>query len=132
MVKKHAIVISYQYVSWTSVLHYITFVINISNLLNFFYKTNKLVVYNLGIFDSSEIRGFCSNICPREMVQNMLCLCKKKTQVVAQNPPNEKRKILLGFSFYINIANFEPFLQGKKLSKNLFFLKSDLFIMLDF
>ena len=40
---------------------------------------------------------------------------------------NEKRKKLLGFSFCINIANFEAFLQVKKLSENLLFLKSDLF-----
>ena len=39
---------------------------------------------------------------------------------------NEKRKKLLGFSFSINIANFEVFLQVKKLSANLFFLKSGL------
>ena len=38
---------------------------------------------------------------------------------------NEKRKKLRGFSFSINIANFEAFLSVFKLSKNLFFLKSD-------
>ena len=37
---------------------------------------------------------------------------------------NEKRKILRGFSFSINIANFEAFLSVFKLTKNLFFLKS--------
>ena len=37
---------------------------------------------------------------------------------------NEKRKKLLGFSFSINIANFEVFLYGKKLSPNLIFLKN--------
>ena len=37
---------------------------------------------------------------------------------------NEKRKKLLGFSFSINIANFEAFHSVKKLSANLFFLKS--------
>ena len=34
------------------------------------------------------------------------------------------KKKLLGSSFYINIANFESFLSVKKLSANLFFLKS--------
>ena len=34
-------------------------------------------------------------------------------------------KKLHGFSFSINIANFEAFLSVFKLSKNLFFLKSD-------
>ena len=38
---------------------------------------------------------------------------------------NEKRKKLHGFSFSINIANFEAFLSIFKLTKNLFFLKSD-------
>merc|ERR1712001_331049 len=37
---------------------------------------------------------------------------------------NEKRKKLHGFSFSINIANFEAFLLVFKLTKNLFFLKS--------
>ena len=37
---------------------------------------------------------------------------------------NEKRKKLHGFSFSINIANFEAFLSVFKLTKNLFFLKS--------
>ena len=38
--------------------------------------------------------------------------------------PNEKRKKLHGFSFSINIANFEAFLLVFKLTKNLLFLKS--------
>ena len=38
---------------------------------------------------------------------------------------NEKQKKLPGFSFSINIANFEAFLQTKKLISNLFFLKSE-------
>ena len=37
---------------------------------------------------------------------------------------NEKRKKLSGFSFSINIANFEAFCRTKKLISNLFFLKS--------
>ena len=37
----------------------------------------------------------------------------------------EKQKKLRGFSFSINIANFEAFLSVFKLTKNLFFLKSD-------
>ena len=37
---------------------------------------------------------------------------------------NEKRKKLRGFSFSINIANFEAFCWTKKLISNLFFLKS--------
>ena len=37
---------------------------------------------------------------------------------------NEKRKKLHGFSFSINIANFEAFRWTKKLISNLFFLKS--------
>ena len=37
---------------------------------------------------------------------------------------NEKRKKLRGFSFSINVANFEAFLLVFKLTKNLFFLKS--------
>ena len=39
---------------------------------------------------------------------------------------NEKRKKLHGFSFSINIANFEAFRRSKKLISNLFFLKSDI------
>ena len=38
---------------------------------------------------------------------------------------NEKRKKLRGFSFSINIANFEAFLSVFKLTKNPLFLKSD-------
>ena len=38
---------------------------------------------------------------------------------------NEKRKKLCGFSFSINIPNFKAFLQRIKLTKNLFFVKSD-------
>ena len=41
-----------------------------------------------------------------------------------KNALNEKRKKLFGFSFSINIANFEAFLWTKKLISNLFFLKS--------
>ena len=41
-----------------------------------------------------------------------------------KNARNEKRKKLHGFSFSINIANFEAFLWTKKLISNLFFLKS--------
>ena len=37
-----------------------------------------------------------------------------------------KMQKILGFSFYINIANFEAFPKGKKLSSNLFFLKSEM------
>ena len=37
---------------------------------------------------------------------------------------NEKRKKLHGFSFSINLANFEAFLYRIKLAKNFFFLKS--------
>ena len=37
---------------------------------------------------------------------------------------NEKRKKLRGFSFSINIANFEAFCRTKKFISNLFFLKS--------
>ena len=37
---------------------------------------------------------------------------------------NEKQKKLCGFSFSINIANFEAFPLVFKLTKNLFFLKS--------
>ena len=42
---------------------------------------------------------------------------------------NEKRKKLHGFSFSINIANFEAFLWTKKLISNLFFLKSDMYVL---
>ena len=38
---------------------------------------------------------------------------------------NEKRKKIRGFSFSINIANFEEFLLVFKLTKNLFYLKSE-------
>ena len=38
---------------------------------------------------------------------------------------SEKRKKLRGFSFSINIANFEAFLSVFKLTKNPLFLKSD-------
>ena len=37
---------------------------------------------------------------------------------------NEKPKKLRGFSFSINMANFEAFCPNKKLTSNLFFLKS--------
>ena len=41
-----------------------------------------------------------------------------------KNALNEKRKKLRGFSFSINMANFEAFCRTKKLISNLFFLKS--------
>ena len=41
-----------------------------------------------------------------------------------KNALNEKRKKLRGFSFSINMANFEAFQGTKKLISNLFFLKS--------
>ena len=37
----------------------------------------------------------------------------------------KNKKKLCGFSFSINMANFEVFCWNKKLSSNLFFLKSD-------
>ena len=43
---------------------------------------------------------------------------------------NEKRKNLRGFSFSINIANFEAFLSVFKLTKNPLFLKSEIYIYL--
>ena len=43
---------------------------------------------------------------------------------------NEKRKKLSGFSFSINIANFEAFCWTKKLISNLFFLKSVLLLVI--
>ena len=39
---------------------------------------------------------------------------------------NEKRKKLRGFSFSINMANFEAFCRTKKMISNVFFLKSAL------
>ena len=42
-----------------------------------------------------------------------------------KNALNEKRKKLRGFSFSINMANFEAFRRTKKLISNFFFLKSD-------
>ena len=45
---------------------------------------------------------------------------------------NEKRKKLRGFSFSINMANFEAFCWTKKLTSNLFFLKSDYVFEFDF
>ena len=42
-----------------------------------------------------------------------------------KNALNEKRKKLRGFSFSINMANFEAFCRTKKLISNLFFLKSE-------
>ena len=44
---------------------------------------------------------------------------------------NEKRKKVHGFSFSINMANFEAFWGIKKLSANLSFLKCVQFYMLD-
>ena len=46
-------------------------------------------------------------------------------KVKLKNALNEKRKKLHGFSFSINVANFEEFRRTKKLILNLFFLKSD-------
>ena len=45
-------------------------------------------------------------------------------KVKLKNALNEKRKKLRGFSFSINMANFEAFFRTKKLISNLFFLKS--------
>ena len=45
-------------------------------------------------------------------------------KVKLKNALNEKRKKLRGFSFSINMANFEAFCRTKKLISNLFFLKS--------
>ena len=50
-----------------------------------------------------------------------LCKVKGKSKVAQ----NEKRKKLHGFSFFINIANFEVFGWTFSLRANLFFLKSD-------
>ena len=36
---------------------------------------------------------------------------------------NEKRKKLLGFSFYVNIGNFEAFLWNLNLSVNIYFVR---------
>ena len=73
------------------------------------------------------------------MLQNLLCLWKKKTHVVffvyvdidqgihkgkMKVALIEKRKKLHGFSFSIIIANFEAFLQRIKLTKKRLFLKS--------
>ena len=44
---------------------------------------------------------------------------------------NGKQKKLHGFSFSINMANFEGFYKNKKLSSNLFFLKTMLTNMID-
>ena len=41
---------------------------------------------------------------------------------------NEKGKKLRGFSFSINMANFEAFRWTKKLISNLFFLKSGIVV----
>ena len=49
-------------------------------------------------------------------------------KVKLKNALNEKRKKLHGFSFSINMANFEAFRWTKKLISNLFFLKSVRFI----
>ena len=51
-------------------------------------------------------------------------------KVKLKNALNEKRKKLHGFSFSINIANFEAFHWTKKLISNLFFLKSDQLLLL--
>ena len=111
-------------------------------------------------FHSSEKTGLRSTFWPRETLQNLLCLWKKKTQVVffvfhleqlwvlplwmpwsmstytrafikvkLKVAWNEKWKKPVGFSFSINIANFEAFLDVKKLSANLFFLKSAHYII---
>ena len=45
-------------------------------------------------------------------------------KVKLKNALNEKQKKLRGFSFSINMANFEAFCRTKKLISNLFFLKS--------
>ena len=47
-------------------------------------------------------------------------------EVKLKNALNEKPKKLHGFSFSINMANFEAFCWTKKLISNLFFLKSDI------
>ena len=52
--------------------------------------------------------------------------------VKLKNALNEKRKKLRGFSFFINMANFEAFRQTKKLISNLFFLKSVHFVTIFF
>ena len=41
---------------------------------------------------------------------------------------NEKRKKLLGFSFYINIGNFEAFLRNLNLSANRLFWRCESFV----
>ena len=45
-------------------------------------------------------------------------------KVKLKNALNEKRKKLRGFSFSINMADFEVFRRTKQLISNLFFLKS--------
>ena len=102
---------------------------------------------------SSEKRGLRSTFFSGETLQNLLYFWKKKTHVVfsffivsnfkfylmnalvyinidrgihkvkLKVAHNEKRKKLHGFSFSINVANFEAFWRTKKLISNLFFLK---------
>ena len=44
---------------------------------------------------------------------------------------NEKRKKLLGFSFYINIGNFEAFLRNLNLSANRLFWRCVIVLTFD-
>ena len=60
------------------------------------------------------------------MLQNLLCLWKKKTQVVFFVFYLEQLSFsLMNALVYVDIANFEAFLLVFKLTKNLFFLKSE-------
>ena len=88
-------------------------------------------------------KGLRSTFLSKEMLQNLPYLYKKKTHVFffilhfeelvidkgihkikMKVAEKEKRKKLRGFSFSINMANFEVFHWTKKLISDLFFLKS--------
>ena len=117
-----------------------------SEFLGWSWKTNFGIENHL--CHTSKINVLCSSLNSKEML-HFLYLYKKKTEVVffvfhfkqlsfltyecyvnidqgihkgkMKVAQNEKRKKLLGFSFYINIGNFEAFLWNLNLSaKHLF------------
>ena len=76
------------------------------------------LMYFVLFFNSSNFECYLMNALVYVNIDQGIYNGKMK---VAQN---EKRKKLCGFSFSINIPNFEAFFSVFNLTKNLFFLKS--------
>ena len=88
----------------------------------YLYKKKTQVVFLFLFFISSNFHFYRMNALVYVDIDQGIHKGKMK---VAQN---EKRKKLLGFSFYTNIGNFEAFLWNLNLSKNRLFWRCELML----